>query len=191
MWIVQIALRRPYTFVVAALLIILSAPFVLRKMPTDIFPTIDIPVVAMPWQYNGMNAQEISDRLSSSVLNLNKDSHYGTSRFYTLERGRRFDGTRRCAGGCRQIDCPARRYFLYPGCTGPREGQGGDPFANIEVGKVGGEVNVKVVTAHEMKGYEHYIVKHVLLDKDFKFIAKHLFDYSFPARKAYRYRSSR
>ncbi|MCQ8106214.1 efflux RND transporter permease subunit [Methylomonas sp. SURF-2] len=67
MWIVQIALRRPYTFVVAALLIILSAPYVLRKMPTDIFPTIDIPVVAMLWQYNGMNAQEIADRLTSSV----------------------------------------------------------------------------------------------------------------------------
>ncbi len=67
MWIVQIALRRPYTFVVAALLILLSAPYVLRKMPTDIFPTIDIPVVAMLWQYNGMNAQEIADRLTSSV----------------------------------------------------------------------------------------------------------------------------
>lgn len=37
-------------------------------------------------------------------------------------------------------------------------------------------MNVKVVTEHEMKGYEHYIVKHVLLDKDFKFIAEHLFD---------------
>lgn len=123
MWIVQIALRRPYTFVVAAILIILSAPFVLRKMPTDIFPTIGISVVAMLWQYNGMNAQEIADRLTSSVLNLNKDSYYGTSRFYTLERGRRFDGTRRCAGGCRQIDCPARRYFLYPAAPGRRKGK--------------------------------------------------------------------
>ena len=67
MWIVQIALRRPYTFIVAALLILLSTPFVLRKMPTDIFPSIDIPVVAMLWQYNGMPAKEIADRLTGSV----------------------------------------------------------------------------------------------------------------------------
>ncbi|QSA96451.1 efflux RND transporter permease subunit [Methylococcus sp. EFPC2] len=67
MWIVNIALRRPYTFLVAALLILLSTPYVLRKMPTDIFPTIDIPVVAMLWDYKGMNAKEISDRLAGSV----------------------------------------------------------------------------------------------------------------------------
>lgn len=67
MWIVQIALRRPYTFLVAAILILLSTPFVLRAMPTDIFPAIDIPVVAMLWDYKGMNAKEISDRLAGSV----------------------------------------------------------------------------------------------------------------------------
>ncbi|ANE55050.1 efflux RND transporter permease subunit [Methylomonas sp. DH-1] len=67
MWIVQIALRRPYTFVVAALLIILSTPYVLRKMPTDIFPTIDVPVVAMLWDYKGMTPKEIADRLTANV----------------------------------------------------------------------------------------------------------------------------
>ncbi|ATG89798.1 efflux RND transporter permease subunit [Methylomonas koyamae] len=67
MWIVQIALRRPYTFVVAALLIILSTPYVLRKMPTDIFPTIDVPVVAMLWDYKGMTPKEIADRLTGNV----------------------------------------------------------------------------------------------------------------------------
>ncbi len=67
MWIVNIALRRPYTFLVAALLILLSTPYVLRKMPTDIFPTIDIPVVAMLWEYKGMTAKELSDRLTGSV----------------------------------------------------------------------------------------------------------------------------
>lgn len=67
MWIVHIALRRPYTFLVAALLILLSTPYVLRNMPTDIFPDIDIPVVAMLWEYKGMNAKEISDRLTGSV----------------------------------------------------------------------------------------------------------------------------
>lgn len=67
MWIVHIALRRPYTFIVAALLILLSTPYVLRNMPTDIFPTIDIPVVAMLWDYKGMSAKEIADRLTGSV----------------------------------------------------------------------------------------------------------------------------
>lgn len=67
MWIVQIALRRPYTFIVAALLILLSTPYVLRKMPTDIFPIIDIPVVAMLWDYKGMTPKEIADRLTGSV----------------------------------------------------------------------------------------------------------------------------
>ena len=46
----------------------------------------------------------------------------------------------------------------------------------IEVSKDGNKVNLKVTTPHEMKGYEHYIVKHVLLDKDYKFIAEHMFD---------------
>lgn len=47
---------------------------------------------------------------------------------------------------------------------------------NIEIEKAGGKVTVKVVTAHEMKDYEHYIVKHVLLDQNYKFIDEHLFD---------------
>ncbi len=46
----------------------------------------------------------------------------------------------------------------------------------IEVTKKGGKVAVKVVTAHEMNGYEHYIVKHVLLDENYKFIDEHLFN---------------
>ena len=47
---------------------------------------------------------------------------------------------------------------------------------SIGIEKVVGQVTVKVVTAHEMKGYEHYIVKHVLLDKDYKFIDEKMFD---------------
>jgi superoxide reductase len=47
---------------------------------------------------------------------------------------------------------------------------------NIEIQKSGGSVAVKIVTAHEMKGYEHYIVKHVLLDQNYKFIDEHLFN---------------
>ncbi|MDD2661916.1 MAG: hypothetical protein PHY54_19905, partial [Methylococcales bacterium] len=47
---------------------------------------------------------------------------------------------------------------------------------NIEIEKAGGKVAVKIVTAHEMKGYEHYIVKHVLLDQNYKFIDEYLFN---------------
>ncbi|MEY3807822.1 MAG: hypothetical protein RI893_798 [Pseudomonadota bacterium] len=46
----------------------------------------------------------------------------------------------------------------------------------IAIEKASGKVTVKIVTAHEMKGYEHYIVKHVLLDQNYKFIDEHLFD---------------
>ena len=47
---------------------------------------------------------------------------------------------------------------------------------NIEIEKAGAMITVKVATAHEMKGYEHYIVKHVLLDRNHKFIEEHMFD---------------
>ena len=59
MWIVRLALRRPYTFVVAALLLLLMTPFVLLQTPTDIFPSINIPVVSVIWQYTGLSAKEI------------------------------------------------------------------------------------------------------------------------------------
>lgn len=67
MWIVNIALRRPYTFVVAALLILLSMPYVLKNMATDIFPDIDIPVVAEIWEYRGLNAKEMADRITGQA----------------------------------------------------------------------------------------------------------------------------
>ena len=63
MWIVRLALRRPYTFVVAALVLILLSPFILLRTPTDIFPSIDIPVISVIWQYSGLNAQEIEQRI--------------------------------------------------------------------------------------------------------------------------------
>src|SRR6218665_2586161 len=67
MWIVNIALRRPHTFLVAALLILLTMPYVLSKMATDIFPTIDIPVIAEMWEYKGLTAKEMSDRVTSQA----------------------------------------------------------------------------------------------------------------------------
>src|SRR5512138_3018882 len=63
MWIVRLALRRPYTFVVAALVLLLLTPYVLLRTPTDIFPSINIPVVSVIWQYAGLNAQEIEQRI--------------------------------------------------------------------------------------------------------------------------------
>jgi CzcA family heavy metal efflux pump len=63
MWIVRLALRRPYTFVVFALLILILGVFSILSMPTDIFPNIDIPVVTVVWNYNGLSAQEMSTRI--------------------------------------------------------------------------------------------------------------------------------
>ena len=64
MWIVEVALRRPYTFLVMALLILLATPFVLLKMSTDIFPEINIPVISIAWTYTGLSAQEVGSRVT-------------------------------------------------------------------------------------------------------------------------------
>ena len=63
MWIVRLALRRTYTFVVAALLIAVLGAVSIYRMSTDIFPEIDIPVVTVVWQFNGMPADEIETRI--------------------------------------------------------------------------------------------------------------------------------
>ncbi len=63
MWIVRLALRRPYTFVVLSLMLFILAPVVILRTPTDIFPNIDIPVVSVIWQYAGLSAQELSERI--------------------------------------------------------------------------------------------------------------------------------
>jgi len=65
MWIVRVALDRPYTFIVLALLILLMSPVVLMRTPTDIFPNIDIPVVAVAWQYTGLNPEELEGRITT------------------------------------------------------------------------------------------------------------------------------
>jgi multidrug efflux pump subunit AcrB len=67
MWIVRLALRRPYTFVVVSLLLLLLAPIVILRTPTDIFPNIDIPVVSIVWNYGGLDAQQMSDRIVSQT----------------------------------------------------------------------------------------------------------------------------
>jgi multidrug efflux pump subunit AcrB len=63
MWIVRLALNRPYTFVVVALMIVLISPVVILRTPTDIFPDISIPVVSVVWSYTGMSAQEMASRI--------------------------------------------------------------------------------------------------------------------------------
>ncbi len=66
MWIVRIALSRPYTFIVLALVILLGSPIVISRTPTDIFPNIDIPVLAAIWQYTGMNPEQMEGRITSN-----------------------------------------------------------------------------------------------------------------------------
>ncbi|WP_017772414.1 efflux RND transporter permease subunit [Paraburkholderia kururiensis] len=66
MWIVRLALRRPYTFVVLALLLMIVGPLTILRTPVDIFPNIDIPVLSVIWTYNGLPADEMEKRI---VLN--------------------------------------------------------------------------------------------------------------------------
>src|SRR6201996_9590959 len=65
MWIVRIALDRPYTFIVLALLILIASPVVISRTPTDIFPNINIPVVAVAWTFTGLNPEEMEGRLTT------------------------------------------------------------------------------------------------------------------------------
>src|SRR6266513_2605866 len=65
MWIVRVALQRPYTFIVLAVLILLSSPVVVLRTATDIFPSIDIPVIAVAWQFTGLNPEEMEGRITT------------------------------------------------------------------------------------------------------------------------------
>jgi multidrug efflux pump subunit AcrB len=86
MWIVRLALRRPYTFVVASLVLLLLTPFVLRRTPTDIFPAINIPVVSVVWQYTGLDSQEMEQRynylLERALTTLVNDIEHTESQAY-------------------------------------------------------------------------------------------------------------
>src|SRR5277367_6698782 len=67
MWIVRLALSRPYTFIVMALVIILLTAVVLPRTPTDIFPEINIPVISLVWTYTGLEPQDMEQRITTSV----------------------------------------------------------------------------------------------------------------------------
>src|SRR5487761_191568 len=63
MWIVRLALRRPYTFVVLAILILMLGTLAILSAPKDIFPNIDIPVISVVWSYQGLSAEQMADRI--------------------------------------------------------------------------------------------------------------------------------
>jgi multidrug efflux pump subunit AcrB len=63
MWIVRLALRRPYTFAVMAVLIAILGGFAIATTPVDIFPYIDIPIVSIVWQYSGLSPEEMENRI--------------------------------------------------------------------------------------------------------------------------------
>src|SRR5712672_2798241 len=65
MWIVRLALRRPYTFVVVAILILIMGALAILRTPTDIFPNIDIPVVSIIWTFTGLLPEDMADRIIS------------------------------------------------------------------------------------------------------------------------------
>jgi multidrug efflux pump subunit AcrB len=65
MWIVKLALNRPYTFIVMALLILIASPVIILRTPTDIFPNIDIPVIAAAWTFTGLNPEEMEGRFTT------------------------------------------------------------------------------------------------------------------------------
>ena len=65
MWIVNLALKRPYTFIVMAIMIVLATPFVLMSMATDVLPSINIPVISIIWSYTGLSAKDVADRITS------------------------------------------------------------------------------------------------------------------------------
>src|SRR5271154_6070261 len=65
MWIVRLALSRPYTFIVVAVLLFILGPLAIMRTPTDIFPNINIPVVSVVWSYNGFSAQDMAQRITT------------------------------------------------------------------------------------------------------------------------------
>src|SRR6266851_3351452 len=103
MWIVKLALRRPYTFVVMALLILLLGVTSIKETPTDIFPEIDIPVVTVVWQYAGLSPDQMAKQIttfseytiSSAVDNVKNIAPHAAGRaaavHHSLQRFKRSD----------------------------------------------------------------------------------------------------
>src|SRR5271165_5549617 len=90
MWIVNLALRRPYTFIVLAIFILIAGVLSILSTPKDIFPSIDIPVISVIWTYTGMAPQDVTDHLTTpyervltttvdNIEHIESESLYGIS----------------------------------------------------------------------------------------------------------------
>jgi multidrug efflux pump subunit AcrB len=66
MWIVRTALEKPYTFIVMALLILITTPLAVMRTPVDVLPEINIPVISVIWNYNGLSAQQMGNRITQT-----------------------------------------------------------------------------------------------------------------------------
>ncbi len=127
MWIVRLALRRPYTFVVASLLILIFGIVTLRRTPTDIFPSINIPVVSVVWQYTGTAPIDMERRMVSvferaATTTVNNIEHIESQSFYGVGVVRvYFQPQARIEGGVAQITAIAQTILkaLPPGTTAP------------------------------------------------------------------------
>jgi hypothetical protein len=111
-WIVQTALRRPYTFVVLAFLIAIFGGLSAVRTPTDIFPNINIPVISVVWTYNGLLPNDMSSRviyyyertLSAQVADIEHIesqslNSYGVVKIFFQKDGQHFRGARAGDGG--------------------------------------------------------------------------------------------
>ena len=127
MWIVRLALRRPYTFVVAAILLLILGPVSILRTPTDIFPNIDIPVVSVLWNYTGLSPEEMGNRIVyqyervltttvNDIEHIESQSLNGIGRRKNLLSARRQYRQRRGPSDCGLAD---RLAPLPPGTTPP------------------------------------------------------------------------
>ncbi len=127
MWIVALALRRPYTFIVMAVVILILTPITILRTPTDIFPDIDIPVVSVVWFYTGMSPQDMADRIVANsergiTTTVNDIEHMESQSVYGLGVIKVFfrPGTN-LQGAIAQITaiCQTSVHSLPPGTTPP------------------------------------------------------------------------
>src|ERR1051326_5790784 len=127
MWIVRLALRRPYTFVVGSLVLLLVTPLVLLRTPTDIFPAINIPVVSIVWNYVGLEAEDIEQRFNyaqerSLTTTVNDIEHTESTAYNGIGVVKVFfrEGTS-VDGGVAQVTaiCQTMLRSLPPGTTPP------------------------------------------------------------------------
>src|SRR5579863_6344514 len=89
MWIVRLALRRPYTFAVMAVLIAILGGFAIATTPVDIFPYIDIPIVSIVWQYSGLSPEEMENRIVTNferalTSNVNDIEHIESQSYQSI-----------------------------------------------------------------------------------------------------------